>query len=242
MKTKSWMRGVLAACLGSGLALGVALAEPLVKMDGGKAKPGVVTAWSGSGKKVELTLEDGADAGAVAAAIEANVERVRCKVRGGKVLVIGKTQDDLLAAIAKVELGDGGGDLDLLASAAADESFDSGSSLRAKKTAELSKLLKDRATVAEGKVVAVQTGKFPAVRVQVRILRGPTGALGKDVRKGKTLTFEPKMAMKGGAPDLSDVPTQTNLGANYLEAGDRVKIKVGAAKKGDLYEAILITR
>lgn len=227
------------------LALGTllsasALAKPLVVMDGGTAKPGVVTAWSGSGKKITLELEADADPAAVAAAIEAKVDRVRTKVRGGKLLVIGKTQDDLLAALAEIELG-GEDDLSLLAAAATEDAVDSGSSLRAKKTAELKKLLKDRATVAQGQVVSVKQGKFPTVQVTVRILRGPTGKLGSAIRKGKSVVFSPVYGMKAGALDLGATNTQTNLGAYYLSAGDRVKVKVGKAVEGG-YEAELITR
>lgn len=238
--TSTWTRGALAALFASLLTVGVASAKPLVVMDGGSAKPGVVTEWSGAGKKIELSLEDGSDAEAVAAAIEANVERVRCKVRGGKVLVIGKTQDDLLPALAGVELG-GEDDMGLLAAAAADEGIDSGSSLRAKKTASLAKLFKDRATVAQGKVVAVTQGAFPNVKVSVRILRGPTGDLGKKVRKGKTLHFTPVFSKKAGKVDFSDAKTQNNLGAYFLKKGDRVRVKVGKAA-GDGFEAVVISR
>lgn len=240
MTTKPWTRGALAAAFCFLFTAGDAVADPLVVMDGGSAKPGVVTKWSGSGKKIDLELKDGADAGAVCAAIEANVERVRCKSRGGKLLVIGKSLDELLPALAEVDFG-AGDDMGLLAAAAMEDSVDSGSSLRAKKTAELQKLLKDRATVAQGKVVAVTQGDFPNVKVSVRVLRGPTGALGKQIRKGKTITFVPHYAMKAGQLDLKDTKTQTNLGAYYLEKGDRVDIKVGKAS-GEAFEAELITR
>jgi hypothetical protein len=78
-----------------GLTLGLAAlpalasAEPLVKLEGGEPRPGVVTAWTGKDRKVELTLAPGADPAAVAAAIEAQVERVKAKVAAGKVLVLG---------------------------------------------------------------------------------------------------------------------------------------------------------
>lgn len=230
----------LAALLSITLSAGLAFAETLVTMEGGAAKPGVVTSWSGKGKKVELSLKADADAQAVAAAIEAKVDRVRTKVRGGKVLVIGKTQDDLLQALSEVELG-GEDDMGLLAAAAMEDDIDSGSSLRAKKTADLKKLLKDRATVAQGKVVGVKSGRFPGTKISVRILSGPTGALGKTIRKGKTIVFVPTLKMKKGQLDLKDTATQTNLGAYFLKAGDRVKVKVGPPIKGG-FEASLITR
>lgn len=234
------MGGSLAAVLSITLSAGLAFADTLVTMKGDAAQPGVVTAWSGSGKKVELSLKDGADANAVAAAIEANVERVRAKVRGGKVLVIGLEQDALLKALSTVELG-GEGDMGLLAAAAMEDAVDSGSSLRAKKTADLKKLLQDRATVAQGQVVAVNTGKFPDAMISVRVLSGPTGELGKTVRKGQTVVFAPVFKMDKGQLNLADTQTQTNLGASFLQKGDRVKVKIGKPIKGG-YEAELITR
>ena len=94
--------GMVAGVVG---LLGSAIAEPLVKMEGGAAKPGVVTAWSGSGTQVELTVKDGADAAAVAKAIEKGVEKVKAKVKAGKVVVTGKSQDDLLKALGGVDFG-----------------------------------------------------------------------------------------------------------------------------------------
>lgn len=234
-------KGMMTLVLGAGLlAASVADADPLVKMDGGKASPGVITAWSGSGKKIELTVAAGKDARAVAASIEANVSGVRTKVQGGKVLAIGKTEADLLQALAGVDFG-GEEDMTLLAAAALEDDVDSGSSLRAKTTADLKKILSDRATVAQGQVVSVTQGAFPNVTVNVRVLSGPTGELGKAIRKGQTVAFTPTFAKKGDQLDLSQTTTQTNVGAYFLKAGDRVSVKVGkAAGKG--FEAELITR
>lgn len=236
-----WTTGLMTVVLGAGLLLASgAGADPLVTMDAGKAKPGVITTWKGSGKKVELTVADGKDARAVAAAIEANVSGVRTKVQGGKVLAIGMAEGELLQALAGVNFG-GEDDMALLASAGLEEDVDSGSSLRAKTTADLKKLLGDRATVAQGQVVSVSQGAFPAVTVNVRVLSGPTGELGKTVRKGQTLAFQPIFQKKNGQLDLGHTPTQTNLGAYFLKAGDRVTVKVGkAGDKG--FEAELITR
>ena len=92
-----------------------------------------------------------------------------------------------------------------------------------------------------GKVQSVKNGTFPTMEVMVRILRGPTGSLGKAVRKGKTITFKPVLKLNAGMPDLSDADTLTNLGAWYLEKGDRVQVKIGKAT-GNGYEAVLISR
>lgn len=230
----------------AGLSLGLfvfgsaAFAEPLVTMEGGTAKPGVVTAWSGADKKIELTLKAGADANAVAAAISANVDKAKTKVSGGKVLVLGLAEADLLKALAEVNFGED--DLGALAAAAAsDESVDSGSSLRAKKTADLDKIFKDQKVTALGQVVAVEGNKLTDVVVSVKILRAPTGDLAKTIRKGGTVKFKPVLKMNGANPDLSDANTQLNLGAYYLEKGDKVQVKIGAEQKGT-YAAEIITR
>lgn len=230
----------------AGLALGMMLfasttqAEPLVVMEGGTAKPGVVTAWSGTDKKIELTLKAGADANAVAAAISANVDKAKAKVAGGKVLVLGLAEADLLKALAEVNFGED--DLGALAAAAAsDESVDSGSSLRAKKTADLEKLLKDQKVTALGQVAGVEGNKLTDVVVSVKILRAPTGDLAKAIRKGGTVKFKPVLKMNGANPDLSDANTQVNLGAYYLQKGDKVTVKIGAEAQGT-YAAEIITR
>lgn len=227
MKKMAWALGALVV-----LTASTAFAQALVTMKGGKAQPGLVTAWSGSGKKVTLTVKKGTDASEVADAVQANVDGVKkTKVVGGKVLVIGLTEADLLKGMNGVELG--GDDIGALAMASmGDDDEGSGSSLRAKKTAKVNKLFKDRKTVAKGMVVAVGGKKFPQAAVKVRILSGPTGALGKKIRKGKTVVFFPKIQMKRGAADLSDDLTQVNIGAWYLEKKDRVTIKIGKARKG----------
>ena len=121
------------------------------------------------------------------------------------------------------------------------DDLDSGSSLRAKKTAELAKIFKDQKTTAMGKVVAVGGGKFPEAIVEVKVLKGPTGDLGKKIRKGQTVKFKPVLKMKNGQADLEDASTQTNLGAWFLEKGDRVQVKVGGEEKG-VFEAVFISR
>lgn len=79
-------------------------AEPLIQMNESTPAPGVVTAWEGSGKRVKLTVGPDADAESVAAAIEANIDRVKAKVTAGKVQVRGKTLDELLPLLAEIDL------------------------------------------------------------------------------------------------------------------------------------------
>jgi len=217
-----------------------AFAEPLVKLEGGKPTPGVVSAWSGSGNKIELTLRAGADAQAVADAIKAGVPKVNAKVQGGKILVTGKTQDELLNALGSVDFG--GDDLGALAAAAnAGDDSGSGSSLRAKKATDLAKLLEDQASSAAGKVVSIAPGTFPNVVVTVQVMRGPTGAEAATIKKNAKIQFKPVLKMKGAAIDWADEDTQYNAGAWYLRAGDSVRVKFGKNDKG-VYQAVLIDR
>lgn len=218
----------------------VSTAEPLLKMAGGKPSPGVVTAWTSSGPKVELTIKKGVDAKAVADAIEGNVEKVKAKVSGGKVVVLGKSQADLLPLLAKVDFG--GDDIGALAkNAAQGTDSDSGSSLRAKKTADLDAMFKDQAVTAQGTVVDAGGTKFPNAEVTVTILRAPSGDLGKDIRKGKQVKFKPEFRMKGNDVDWSDPSSQMNAGAWFMKKGDRVLVKIGKGSNG-AYEAEVIAR
>lgn len=222
------------------LGLGTASAEPLVKMDGGKPAPGVVTAWTSSGNKVELTLKDGTDAGAVVAAIEGNVDKVKAKAQGNKVVVVGKAEADLLKALSSVELG--GDDLGALAAAGGGgDETDSGSSLRAKKTVDLAKLMKDQATSAQGTVVDAGGSTFPNAEITLNVTRAPTGDLGKEIRKGKKIKLKPMLKLKGKDIDWSDDNTVTNAGAWYFQKGDKIFVKLGKGA-GGAYEAELITR
>ena len=222
------------------LTCAAAQAEPLVTLEGDKAKPNVVTAWSGSETKIELTVKEGADPKAVAEAIQAGVPKVKASVKGGKVLVVGKTEADLLKALAGVDYGDEAFGA-LAAKSGDDQDPDSGSSLRAKKAADLDRLYADAASGALGKVVSVEQTQFPASIVTVQVLRGPTGALAKDVRKGAKIKFKPVLKMSGKAPDWSDEYTQVNTGAWFLRAGDQVRVKIGKGA-ADAYEAALIDR
>jgi hypothetical protein len=239
-RSSFWKKlGVIgSAGLAASLAV-IAYAEPLVKMDGGKPAPGVVTAWSGSGDKVELTVKDGADPKAVADAIQSGVPKVKAKVQAGKVVVTGKSQDDLLKALSGVEFG--GEDFGALAQAASESDSGSGSSLRAKKAADLAKLFNDQKDTALGQVVSVDTSKAPKVMVTVQILRGPTGDLGQKIRKGAKITFVPVMKMKGTAPDTSDEDTALNMKAKDFKAKDKVRVKIGKEVDGS-FEAVLIDK
>jgi hypothetical protein len=210
-------------------------------MEGATPKPGVITAWSSSGPKVELTVKDGTDAKAVAETIEANVEKVKAKVQGGKVVVIGKAEADLLKALSAVDFG-GSDDLAALADASRSaEDADSGSSLRAKKTVDLAKMFKDQAVTAQGIVFDAGGTTFPHAEIIVNVIRAPTGDLGKTVRKGAKVKVKPVFKMKGKDIDWSDENTQLNCGAWFMQKGDKVLVKIGKNNNG-VFDAEIITR
>lgn len=213
-------------------------AEPLVKKENGTPAPGVIVEWRAEGKKVFLKVRDGVDPKEVADAINDGVEKVKANVKGGEVQVKGKSQADLLYALTEVEFGDA----DFGALAAADmveEDDGSGSSLRAKKSADMAKLLADSKTVVLGKVDKVGFGKFPHTTVTVQVLRAPTGALSKTIRKGKKIKFTPMIKATGKSPDWSDEATQLNAGGWFLKKGDRVLVKVADPVKGGFAATVI---
>ncbi len=215
-------------------------AEPLVKVEGGQPKPGVVTEWQEEGDKVTLSVKAGTDAQAVADSIKNNVPRVRTKVQAGKVVVTGRSKDDLLKALAEVDFG--GGDLDALANAAlVDEDEGSGSSLRAKKTADLEKLFKNKDKLVVGQVVGVSYGAFPETTVSIKVVANPSGDLGKKIARGATIKVVPVLKKKGAATDFSDENTQNNAAAWYLKNKDKVRLLIGKEVKG-AFEATVIDR
>lgn len=215
-------------------------AEPLVKVEAGQPKPGVVTEWQEEGDKVTLSVKSGTDPQAVADAIKNNVPRVRTKVQGGKVVVTGRPKDDLLKALGEVDFGEG--DLDALANAAlVDEDEGSGSSLRAKKTADLEKLFKNKDKLVVGQVAGVSYGTFPETTVSIKVVANPSGELGKKIARGATIKVMPVLKKKGPAADFSDDNTQNNAGAWYLKKKDKVRILIGKEVKGG-FEATVIDR
>jgi hypothetical protein len=230
--------------LGLAVAAGLtcaAHAEKLVATKDGAPAPAVVTEWADDGGKVLLTVRAGVDPKAVADVINAQVPKVQAKVKGGRIQVKGKPTGELVKALTGVDFDDG--DLGALAAAdlGGDMDLGAGSSLRAKRSANLDKLLADATTVAIGNVVSVEPGSFPEATVTIQVIRGPTGALSKTVRKGKRVGVRPALKRtKAGQVDWSDESTRINAGAWYLRAGDRVMVRIGEA--GATLQATLIDR
>ncbi|NJK90117.1 MAG: hypothetical protein HC923_12515 [Myxococcales bacterium] len=239
LSNKTWW-SILAILV---LAKTGARAEPLVVIDEGGVRPAVVSAWSGDGRQVELTVRPDADPKAVADAIQVNVERVKAQVRAGRVIVVGKSVEELLPLLAEVELSEGEPLTELAQLSGTGDDFGSGTSLRAKKKAALDAALADPTTTVVGQVVSVESGTFPRARVKVRILVGPRGSKDKKLARGKVVTFVPELGMVDGKIDFDAELTQRNAGAFYLEPKDRVRIQLGpVAPDGSHYLARAMTR
>ena len=232
----------LGLALGTGLVFSsvTANAETLVLMENGEAKAAVITKWEAKGKKVMLSVREGEDPQEIAELINDEIDRVKAKVKGGSIQVKGKSLEELLEALATIEFG-GDDDFGALASATSESDFDSGSSLRAKKVADLQKLFNDAKTVAIGKVVRVQKGAFPRTLVSVQILRGPKGELGKQISKGSKINFEPNFSKTKKAINWSKESNQINAGAWFIKKGDKVVVRIGKPIKGG-FKARLLER
>ena len=217
-----------------------AFAEHLVKMDAGQAQASVLTSWSQKGSKSTFTVRDGEDPREIVELINEEISGVKAKVRAGKIQIKGKPLSELLPLLAEINLEEEE-DFGALASVSFDTDFDSGSSLRAKKVADVKKLLSDANTVAIGKVIGIQRGTFPRTLVMVQILRGPKGTLGESIKKGGKIKFEPSFTRKKDQVDWQVQSNQVNAGAWYARPGDKVVIRIGSTLKG-AYEAEIFER
>lgn len=217
-----------------GLTLGAsssAQAESLVVVSDDGVQPQVVTAWEGDGREVELSIRGDTDPAEVASAIEGGVDRVKAKVRSGRVVVIGKSLEELLPLLAVIEVGGGSlAELDQLA--AVDADFGSGSSLRAKKKADVDAAFADRDRVLVAQVLEVEVAEYPRTRIKLRVLQSPRGELAKKTPRGRVIMVVPHIPREEGAVKWSDPTTQMNAGAYYLEPRDRVRVKISAGKDG----------
>ena len=215
-------------------------AENLVKLDDGEPQSSVLTSWTEKGSKSIFTVRDGEDPKEIVELINEEISGIKAKVRAGKIQIKGKPLAELLPLLAEINLEEEE-DFGALASASFDADFDSGSSLRAKKVADVKKLLSDSQVVAIGKVMGVQRGTFPRTLVLVQILRGPKGALASSIKKGGKIKFEPAFTRKKGQIDWSAHSNQVNAGAWYARPGDKVVVRIGSTLKG-AYEAELFER
>lgn len=233
----------LAALVVPMVVTGLAFAEALVKVTDSGVEPGLVQSWTGDEREVELTLRSDADPLQVAEAIESAVERVRAKVRAGKVVVRGKSVEELMPLLADVEVGGDAALAELAQLEVGQDSYGSGSSLRAKKKKRIDAAFKDRSKVAVARVLAVEALEFPDVKLTVQVLSSPTGSLKKKVFKGKRIVVRPEFARtETGKIDFEADNTRVNLVAYYLEPNDRVKLRLEKELEGGEFLAGAIAR
>lgn len=198
-----------------------ALADPLLKPG---QKPGVATAWSSAGGTTTLTLAAGFAADAVAGAIQKAVPGAKASVHDGKVQVSGVEEKALLAALEKVEVGGGGDDVDAMVAALQGVGGDdsSGSSIRATKQADFSKVVAAEAPPISATVISVKHGKYPFVAVTIELGEVPKGVEG--VKPKDHITVVPRVASKNGVIAPTDERSKTNIGAWYVRPGDVVTV------------------
>lgn len=117
-----------------------------------------------------------------------------------------------------------------------------GSSIRAKKEADLSrtKRFKDRRNF-EAVVESVNTARFPLVAVKLKVRKPAREGEGKELERNAKLVVVPVMKFNGKIADLTDEETLLNAGAYYLKRGDKVMVRL-AGKRGKAFNAEYIER
>jgi hypothetical protein len=196
-------------------------------------KPGVATEWSSAGGNVTISVKNGFNPAAVAAAIQKGVAGSTAKVDGGKVVVSGVAQAKLLSALEKISVEPGMDDVDsnfaAIQNMGGGEEEGSGSSIRASKTTDFSEVMKESALIAT--VKQVQQGSFPVAFLVLKVVEVPAGAP-EAIKKGATITVVPRIrTLEGGSIDPKDSQSTLNVGAWFARPGDKVAIRLGSAVK-----------
>lgn len=226
------LAGLLAFAAAVWVLVSIARAETLVVVSDEGVQPQVVTAWSADGREVELSLRGDADPAAVADAIEAGIDRVKAKVRAGRVVVIGKSLEELLPLLAVIDVGGGDSLAELDQLAAVDTELGSGSSLRAKLEAERESAFADPEQTLVAQVVDVDPAAYPRVRLRLRVLQSPRGDLKKAAPRGRTILVVPHIPSDDGHVKWGDPATRMNAGAFYLQPKDRVRVRISGGADG----------
>lgn len=211
-------------CLfGALLFTSTAEAAPLINP--GQA-PGLVKTWTSAGGATTLTVAEATSAEAVAEAILAKVPGTQAKAEGHTVVVTGIDEAQLLVALEGIDLGGEDDDVDAMLSALQNPGGDedgSGSSIRAGKKAELDDVAGPPGPLVYGSVTAVRHARYPLVILTVKVRRGPKGG---HPAQGQTIQVVPYVSSKDGAVDPDDAQSQLNVGAWYVQKGDRVRLRL----------------
>ena len=224
--------GLVAFVCAALVALTVARAETLVVVNDDGVRPQVVTAWSADGREVELSVRGDAEPAEIADAIESGIDRVKAKVRAGRVVVIGKSLEELLPLLAVIEVGGGESLAELDQLAAIDTELGSGSSLRAKLKAEREAAFADPESTLVAQVVDVDPAAYPRTRLKLRVLKSPRGALKESAPRGSTILVVPHIPSDDGQVKWGDAATRMNAGAYYLQPKDRVRVRISGGEDG----------
>jgi hypothetical protein len=201
---------------------------------GAGGKPGVATEWSSAGGNVTLTVKNGFNPAAVAAAIQKGVAGSQAKVDGGKVVVSGVAQAKLLSALEKISVEPGMDDVDsnfaAIQNMGGGEEEGSGSSIRASKVTDFSEVMKEAALVAT--VKQVQQGSFPVTFLVLKVVELPAAGAPEGIKKGSTITVVPRIrTLEGGSIDPKDAQSTLNVGAWFARPGDKVAVRLGGPVK-----------
>ena len=232
---------------------GTALADKprnLVTLDkDGKPQPGLATAWKEVGEnRLQFTLGADTSAKEVESALKGNIGDGDVSVVDDKtVLITGMVPGDLFKRLATVTVGGGQEDDPFAAlsglggDALALGDTDSGSSIRARKKADMSEFLaRDKKKQFLGKVTKVTQGNFPFVLIEIKIARGAKAGPYKSLKK-PTIVGYPVVAVQGNNVDFTASDTMTNLVGWYLQPKDKVEFEI-AGEAGGKYKLGFIQR
>jgi len=102
-----------------------------------------------------------------------------------------------------------------------------GGSIRAKRDVDMSKLdrQKDPENI-EARVEELKFGRFPAVALRVRVVKPAQAGVGKNEKTNESLVIFPNYKVDAGRVDFKDAGTAQNVGAFFLQSGDKVIVKL----------------
>ncbi len=94
----------------------------------------------------------------------------------------------------------------------------------------------------QAKVQSIKMGAFPAVAIKLKITKSAKDGAGKDIKRNSTIVVMPTLKIIKGHVNMKDAETLLNAGAFYLQAGDKVVVRLGKNTKGTLWQADYIER
>ncbi len=133
-------------------------------------------------------------------------------------------------------------ELAALGNGMADSALEAGGSIRAKRVGDkdAAKRLKDPRN-AEVRVEEVRVGTFPLVALKVRVIQPASQGPGAGVKKNDVLVVTPAVKVVQGKADTTDAASLWNIGAYYLQDGDKVMVRV-TSQTGKVWSAEYIER